>query len=318
MGQAFGVGASGIGVVAWLLTLAAVSMWIAQHPHLRHHVAHIGDARLTHVARQFISVNFGASTSALRARIGLAGAAGLVLLSGPIAVILLAVGFTALLDDVPEGDGVAQIDDPAEQWMAAHRDPLFSKALLTVTRKGDPIPQTVWIVLVCLLAAYRATSWLPILLGVAGGGGIVVVLVTAKTLVGLLRRALPFALTPTHGFSFPSGHATGAAAVGLLCAWLLSTWVVRSCPVQVAVWAVTVAIIGLIGFSRPYLGVHFGTEVLAGWLLGAAWAGAVILVASWWTGARSHRREYPASYGNPNPNSYRHHESMEAPQRCPT
>jgi len=39
----------------------------------------------------------------------------------------------------------------------------------------------------------------------------------------------------------------------------------------------------MIGFSRLYLGVHFVTDVLAGWLLGTAWTATVILVASWWS-----------------------------------
>jgi undecaprenyl-diphosphatase len=53
--------------------------------------------------------------------------------------------------------------------------------------------------------------------------------------------------------------------------------------VQVGVWAVTVALIVLIGFSRVYLAVHYPTDVLAGWFLGAAWAGVVILLAEWWS-----------------------------------
>ena len=77
-------------------------------------------------------------------------------------------------------------------------------------------------------------------------------------------------------------NETGAAAIGLLTAWVLCRWVVRQWPAQVAVWAAAVAMIGLIGFSRCYLGVHFVTDVLAGWLLGAAWAGTVILIGSWW------------------------------------
>jgi undecaprenyl-diphosphatase len=65
------------------------------------------------------------------------------------------------------------------------------------------------------------------------------------------------------------------------------------------VWAVTVVVIALIGFSRPYLGVHFVTDVLAGWLLGAGWATAVILAASWWSRTAPTAPTYSAALGGP-------------------
>jgi undecaprenyl-diphosphatase len=67
---------------------------------------------------------------------------------------------------------------------------------------------------------------------------------------------------------------------------MLCRWVIRQWAVQVAVWAATVTAIALIGFSRLYLGVHFLTDVLAGWLLGAGWAVTVILATSWWSRAQ--------------------------------
>ena len=210
-----------------------------------------------------------------------AGVAGLFVVGA------LAVGFTALLDDVLEGEGIAQFDDPISSWLAGHREVWLTKVLLGVTRLGNVDAQTVWLVLVCAVSAVWARTWVPVLVGVAGGGGIALVIVAAKELVGRQRPALPYAVMPVDGFSFPSGHATGAAAVGLLGAWMLCRWVVRRWAAQVAVWATTISMIGLIGFSRCYLGVHFVTDVLAGWLLGAAWAGSVILLASWWSRAKS-------------------------------
>ncbi len=66
------------------------------------------------------------------------------------------------------------------------------------------------------------------------------------------------------GFSFPSGHATGTAAVALMCAWMLSRWVITSWAARVAAWSVAVAVTGAVGFSRVYLGVHYVSDVLAG------------------------------------------------------
>ena len=66
-------------------------------------------------------------------------------------------------------------------------------------------------------------------------------------------------LTTARGYGFPSGHAQGSLVLwGSIAAWAKKKWV----------WAVTAAFVALIGFSRVYLGVHFPTDVLAGWIVG--------------------------------------------------
>ena len=64
---------------------------------------------------------------------------------------------------------------------------------------------------------------------------------------------------PESSFGIPSGHSQNAAAIwGMLAVYLHRGWS----------WTVAVLLIFLIGFSRMYLGVHFPTDVLAGWILG--------------------------------------------------
>ena len=76
--------------------------------------------------------------------------------------------------------------------------------------------------------------------------------------------------------SFPSGHATTAAATYLTLGALLARFHTdRRLKIYVMILAVSLAL--GVGFSRVYLGVHWPTDVLAGWTIGAVWA------AAWWT-----------------------------------
>ena len=78
-------------------------------------------------------------------------------------------------------------------------------------------------------------------------------------------------LTDISSASFPSGHSMMSSIVYLTMATLLA----RSAPelrTKLYCFAVAIILIGLIGLSRLYLGVHYPTDVLAGWCIGCTWA----------------------------------------------
>jgi undecaprenyl-diphosphatase len=208
--------------------------------------------------------------------------AGIAVLLGLAAVVSLAVGFTEVLDDVLEGDGIAGIDRPTTWWLAAHRDLWLTNTLRVVTHAGGPLLLAAVALPISVAAAWRCRSWRPVVLALVCGGGIPLVLFTAKALVGRERPPVPFALVDADGYSFPSGHATGTAATMAITAWILTRWLIPWWTGRVVVWTAAIGAVFLIGFSRVYLGVHYVSDVLAGWMLGVAWAGAVMLAGFWW------------------------------------
>ena len=113
----------------------------------------------------------------------------------------------------------------------------------------------------------------------------------ASTLTGLLaslalkhvfsrpRPSVVPHLAPTLTSSFPSGHSMMSAVVYLTLGALLARQV-SDLPTRAYVLAVAVLITVAVGLSRVYLGVHYPTDVLAGWTAGLAWSMACWLVAN--------------------------------------
>ena len=291
----YGAGADGFGpvsvaFVALLVVLVAAATWIARHPRLISALPdRARDVALVRRVWAWAQEHITARWSALARRFSVDGVAGVALFVGLAVVVALAAGFAEVLEDVLDGEGVAVIDQPSARWLAAHRDPWLTTTLRTITAAGSPAVLAALTALVAAAVAWRRRSWLPVLLGVVGAGGIGLIIMTAKAVVGRDRPLSPFAVITEDGFSFPSGHATGTAAVALLSAWMLSRWLITSWTGRVAVWTTAIGLAGAVGFSRIYLGVHYVSDILAGWLLGTAWAGAIILVGSWWDDSRRAR-----------------------------
>lgn len=100
----------------------------------------------------------------------------------------------------------------------------------------------------------------------------------AKLLVQRARPVIHDPISHAPGFSFPSGHATNAAIIATAMVFLL--WPVLS-PVARRV-ATTVAVVAalVVGLDRIFLGVHFASDVVAGWILGvgttfSSWLGFI-------------------------------------------
>ncbi|MGW7634578.1 phosphatase PAP2 family protein [Streptomyces decoyicus] len=90
-----------------------------------------------------------------------------------------------------------------------------------------------------------------------------------KALVGRDRPAWPDPVASAGYFAFPSGHALTALVTGVLVLWLLRLAGARPLWRWTARTVIAVSVVG-VGFTRVYLGVHWTSDVVAGWLLGGA------------------------------------------------
>lgn len=196
---------------------------------------------------------------------GMLVAAGLV----AFAVILggaVALGELLALGERP--DGSTAVDSSITSWVVAHRISaltVIARALSTLGSQAVLAPATA-VVFAVLLGRRRLVA--AGLLVVVWGGAIGLYSL-AKLLVDRMRPPADLWLTrvrPTA--SFPSGHATQSLATLLALALVSALWPGRARRVAMAV-AVALAI--GVGWSRVYLGVHWATDVGAGWLVAAAW-----------------------------------------------
>ena len=127
-----------------------------------------------------------------------------------------------------------------------------------------------------LILGYRRGA-LRLLGAAAGGVGVVIAL---KHLYDRPRPTVVLHLMDATSTSFPSGHSMLSAVIYLS----LGAMVARVTPGlwgKAFVLSVAMIVTALVGFSRVYMGVHYPSDVLAGWIAGLAWALACSLGARW-------------------------------------
>jgi undecaprenyl-diphosphatase len=185
-------------------------------------------------------------------------------IGGVVMLIALAVMVSTDLTDTFDGTIIAAVR------AAAVHD------LLTPLGAITELGSTWAVVVVALLTFAVGMAIGPWRHGAAGALTIGVASVANSALKMVIARARPDALDPLvveRGFSFPSGHS----ALGMVAYGVLAVLISRSRLPLAVRWIVIVGLavlIGLIGLSRVWLGVHYPTDVLAGWAAG----GVIVLV----------------------------------------
>ena len=187
-----------------------------------------------------------------------------------------ALGFLAIALLVPL-PFTATFDDTVLRWLRQLDDPTITRGggvVAEVARDLTALGGTVVLVLVvALVAGYlgadrRGRDAVAVL---AASGGGVVVGVLLKLIFGRERPAVVPHLVEASTASFPSGHSMLSAIVYTTLGALLARFAKRRATQLLPIVA-AVLITLLVGLSRLVLGVHYPTDVLAGWAAGAAWA----------------------------------------------
>ncbi len=183
--------------------------------------------------------------------------------------------FGGITEDVIHHDPLTQFDVTLLNWVHARATPAGYAIFDAISLLGSPATISVLALGVGLLLAARR-QW--ILLGgwlaaFAGGG------LLAEALKVVIRRPRPpYAAGFLHHYSwsFPSGHAMGSLiGYGMLAYVLTVLWIHRR-SAQVSVVLGAALLIGAIGLSRLYLGVHYFSDVVGGYAAGLLWLSACI------------------------------------------
>jgi membrane-associated phospholipid phosphatase len=177
-----------------------------------------------------------------------------------LAVVVLAV----LWIGVATGTLLAAVDPVVDGWIAAVRPAWLVAAAVVVSEVCQPAVLIAVLVLVAAVLGWRRRSWAPVVIGAAGIVALGVLDQGVKALVARPRPPLEWQAYAAHGLSFPSGHALWSCGVLLLVVVLVGPGRARPFLVVVAV-LVTLAV----GGARLVLAVHYPSDVLAGWTLGA-------------------------------------------------
>ncbi len=183
--------------------------------------------------------------------------------------------FGGITEDVIHHDPLTQFDVTLLNWVHARATPAGYAIFDAISLLGSPATISVLALVVGLLLAARR-QW--ILLGgwlaaFAGGG------LLAEALKVVIRRPRPpYAAGFLHHYSwsFPSGHAMGSLiGYGMLAYVLTVLWIHRR-SAQVSLVLGAALLIGAIGLSRLYLGVHYFSDVVGGYAAGLLWLSACI------------------------------------------
>lgn len=190
------------------------------------------------------------------------------LFTGLLAAIASLLFFGWLAEDVFENETIS-----FDQTVRNSIHEIAAPALTEFMRAATFCGSTVFLVAlgVCIAAAFyylrRRRAFVLFLITMLGSTVLLTVLKAA------FHRARPdayFDFALPSSYSFPSGHSLSSFCFYGILAWLITARM-KNKAAKIAVWTFAAALVFLIGLSRVYLGVHYPSDVLAGYAAGIVW-----------------------------------------------
>ena len=195
------------------------------------------------------------------------------LILGIIFALAAVLVFTWYASEVSEGELLA-VDSSVREFVHSLSSPRLTAVMRAVSYMGKVrtlvILGTGVAAVMLYLRAFRSTAIF--LITMAGE------IMLEVTLKATYQRARPepfFDLPPPESYSFPSGHALGSLCFYGILAWIVVRRI-QDKRIKTAIAVLTAIFILLIGLSRVYLGVHYPSDVLAGFVAGLIWTISVV------------------------------------------
>jgi undecaprenyl-diphosphatase len=271
-------------LVLAVVLAVAVGFYLAYRwaSHNRQRLVGWGEALLTYPTVARLRRRYDAQLRWLLRRLTPGQYLGLHLTLGLLAAAGSLWLFGGLVEDLLTGDPIVRFDRGVDDYLHSHATAPLTTFFLVVTAFGSLEAMVILgVVVAAVLARGRRWTLLGTWLAAVVGSAVIDWL-----LKGLFQRPRPHFAHPLlveTSYSFPSGHAMESfVAYGMLA--YFAVLALRSWEARVAVVCGAALLVVLIGFSRMYLGVHYFSDVIAGYAAGGVWLSALI------TGAETIRR----------------------------
>ena len=193
-----------------------------------------------------------------------------------VGLIVAAAGlgvFALLAEGVEEGI-TQHFDESVLHWFAQRRTPFLDETALEITTLGNGLVLVMIVLIASVFLWQTQHKWSASLLLFATISGKLLNTIL-KLFYDRTRPSIVEALANVSSPSFPSGHAMSAMVVYGSVAYLVG----RLEPgrnLRITTWLVATLVILAIGISRTYLGVHYPSDVVAGFIAGLAWLGFLV------------------------------------------
>jgi undecaprenyl-diphosphatase len=190
--------------------------------------------------------------------------------------------FGGLAEDIVHRDPLVRFDQAIATSLHGWATPAATTIFVLITDLGAPVVALLGVIIAIFYSWRRQWLHVGVWLAALGGGEILNLLL--KQLFARPRPVFVHPLLLETDYSFPSGHAMGSLIVYGMLAYF-AVLALRTWRARVAVVCGVTLLVLLIGFSRLYLGVHYFSDVVAGYAAGGVWLSACI------TGMELLRRE---------------------------